>query len=220
MSQKRTIPRICLQCGAGFFVTATMVRQGRGKFCSKPCYDLAMREQARATLRHRLLARVTRLDNGCWQWTGCLGSDGYGVLKIAGRRRKAHVVAYELHLGLVPDGLVLDHLCRNRGCVNPAHLDPVTEAVNILRGESPTILLHRAGVCKRGHLVSPENTYYRKGTRQIVACRVCQRERKRRAREKAGGGRGLPNEVAARGALGLGRDGEAWLFTAGNRHGP
>lgn len=69
----------------------------------------------------------------CWLWTAHVNDDGYGVLKVEGRTRPAHIWSYEYHVGEVPTGLELDHLCRVRACVNPWHLDPVTHAENVRR---------------------------------------------------------------------------------------
>jgi hypothetical protein len=72
---------------------------------------------------------------GCWIWKRSLTAKGYGKLFVNGKSVTAHKYIYELHKGSVPDGLVLDHLCRNRNCVNPDHLEPVTQKENVLRGE-------------------------------------------------------------------------------------
>lgn len=77
-------------------------------------------------------------DDGCWVWTASQNGTGYGALTIAGARKLAHRLAYAHLVGPIPDGLDLDHLCRNRMCVNPAHLEPVTRRENLRR--SP--LLH------------------------------------------------------------------------------
>lgn len=70
---------------------------------------------------------------GCWVWTGPKDADGYGLIPMAGRNRAAHRVSYELINGTVAHGFVLDHLCRNKPCVNPEHLEPVTRVENLLR---------------------------------------------------------------------------------------
>jgi hypothetical protein len=70
----------------------------------------------------------------CWEWTSARTPSGYARVKRQGRDSQAHRVAYEVHVGPIPDGLELDHLCRNRGCVRPDHLEPVTHAENMRRG--------------------------------------------------------------------------------------
>src|SRR6266496_2265386 len=88
----------------------------------------------------RFWAKVDRSggSRACWLWTGKTGRDGYGRIGLGGRgalvRVRAHRFAYELLIGPIPDGLQIDHLCRVRHCVNPAHLEPVTQRENILRG--------------------------------------------------------------------------------------
>lgn len=71
---------------------------------------------------------------GCWVWQMAIKSNGYGHRKVAGRYRNAHILVWEEHNGPVPAGLQLDHLCRNRACVNPDHLEPVKQRENLRRG--------------------------------------------------------------------------------------
>jgi hypothetical protein len=84
--------------------------------------------------RMRLAIKVS--PEGCWHWTGEKNRNGYGRVRIGKRRIVAHRVMYVLTLGRIPDDLVLDHLCRNRDCVNPLHLEPVTVRENTLRGDA------------------------------------------------------------------------------------
>lgn len=85
----------------------------------------------------RIRAYSIRTPGGCWLWQGALNTKGYAVLSVGGRggrRHYAHRLSYEIHVGPIPAGLQIDHLCRVRRCVNPAHLEPVTNRENVLRG--------------------------------------------------------------------------------------
>lgn len=121
---------------------------------------------------------------GCWEWTGCK-SVGYGRIgapSIAGVKQApllAHRVAYELMVGPIPEGLVIDHLCRNRGCVNPEHLRVCTAKENTLAGAAPNIMRYWLNTCIRGHdLNDPANVYVRRDTGHRQ-CRLCIRIRER-----------------------------------------
>ena len=83
----------------------------------------------------RFKGYVTVVESGCWLWSGALTNDGYGSFSIVGRRGlPAHVWAYTHFIDVIPMGCDLDHFCRNKRCVNPEHLEPVTRSVNTLRG--------------------------------------------------------------------------------------
>lgn len=114
---------------------------------------------------------------GCWLWTASLKRDGYGEYWHDGRVARAHIVAYEVLVGPIGPGDQHDHTCRVRHCVNPAHLDPVTQRENILRGVGPTALHAAATRCINGHPFDIQNTRVRRdGAR---SCRACDRDRKR-----------------------------------------
>lgn len=118
-------------------------------------------------------------ETGCWQWTACLSRAGYGRFHVAGQSpAMAHRYAYEVLVGPIPIGLQLDHLCRVRRCVNPAHLEPVTVRENLLRGDTITAARAAQTHCGSGHALSPDNTYIKpNGCRN---CRECKRAADRR----------------------------------------
>lgn len=120
----------------------------------------------------QLMNRVKKKKNGCWEWTGFRVKEGYGGVAWQGKVKRAHRIFYELTVGPVPEGLVLDHLCRVRHCVNPDHLEAVTQKVNVQRGMG-----HGSrDECPYGHpLVS------RSGERRY--CKVCNRLRMRERRK-------------------------------------
>jgi len=133
----------------------------------------------------RVLARLGPYPGPgpCWLWPGSLTSSGYGKVKPGpeGGTCLVHRLTYLHMVGPVPDGLDLDHLCRVKACANPAHLDPVTRAVNLARGEHN----HRGKThCKRGHAFTPENTYVSSKNATWRVCAECQREASRRYRQR------------------------------------
>ena len=118
---------------------------------------------------------------GCWLWTASCFRDGYAQFKFQGRNRLAHVLAYELHRGPVPEGLELDHTCRVRHCVNPWHLEPVTHQENVLRGNGLAAQNARKTECPAGHLYDEANTLVCGRRRFCRACAATKADRKRRA---------------------------------------
>lgn len=138
----------------------------------------------------RFWAKVERSDD-CWLWRGGISSSGYGHLVRNGVNYMAHRYAYEQVVGPIPEGLVLDHLCRVPPCVNPAHLEPVTNAENLRRGVNVGAVaqaLQRAKThCPQGHAYDDANTYVRPGPRACRECRKCHTEAARRynARKRA-----------------------------------
>lgn len=140
----------------------------------------------RPSLVERFWAKVDKTPL-CWEWTAHLSRDGYGKFSADGRKIEgAHRVAYELLVGPIPEGMQLDHVCRNRSCVRPSHLEVVTNAENQRRGIAGEVLRRRLlaiDECKHGHPYTPENTYVdpRTGARN---CRECGRARCRARRRR------------------------------------
>lgn len=119
-------------------------------------------------------------EDDCWIWIGKKNNYGYGIICRSQKELSAHRVSYERTFGKIPRGMVIDHLCRNRACVNPLHMQVVTNVENVMRGMSPYAQKKRWTHCHNGHSLSGENLKIRKnGTR---FCRECDKLRARTRR--------------------------------------
>jgi hypothetical protein len=143
-----------------------------------------------ARLPLRFWDKVIVSPSGCWCWTAARVPTGYGQFWDGERLQLSHRVSFTVLTGPVPEGLQLDHLCRNRGCCNPAHLEPVTCSVNVLRGTGPrnnVARCKRITHCPKGHEYTPENTRVRGNWRGCWTCHRIQSRggtyHRRRARE-------------------------------------
>lgn len=182
--------RTCTVCG--------LYRKHCARGMCRGCYDKARpprvetpgcsgrkRPTPTRTVEERFWAKVDKIPDGCWVWIAKVSGGGYGEFYPTRKAPvAAHRYAYEMLREPIPAGLQLDHLCRNRACCNPDHLEPVTSRENTLRGNSPGALALRTNHCKRGHEFTDENTYRVPNGRQ---CRTCRRawEAARRAARRA-----------------------------------
>lgn len=124
----------------------------------------------------RFWAKVSQ-GSGCWLWLGAPSSSGYGRTKVDGREVLAHRRAYQLLVGPIPAGLQIDHLCRNRICVRPSHMEVVTNRTNVLRGVGPSAANTAKERCPAGHQYDAANTYIDKRGKRY--CRACGRDKQR-----------------------------------------
>lgn len=132
------------------------------------------------TIEERLLSKIQIDNKDCWVWTGSVFKQKYSTysqIRIKNKCRKAHQVSYEVFIGPIPQGRELDHLCKNKLCINPAHLEPVTHFENMERGYWTT-----KDECIHGHSYGGGNTYL--NTRGHRECRTCRKERSQKFYER------------------------------------
>ena len=131
-------------------------------------------------MRSRIESKfIPEPNSGCFIWTGMLNGAGYGMVAVTTngvkRLRRAHRLYYEIEKGPIPEGLVIDHLCRMRCCLNPAHMEPVTSVENVMRGESFFAQQVRRTHCPQGHLYGGKNLRISAKGERI--CKICDRNR-------------------------------------------
>lgn len=132
----------------------------------------------------RLMDGIVKVDEtGCWEWHHSMTRPGYGRIRSNGTAWLAHRFSYTELVGPIPDGLEIDHLCRNRACVNPDHLEPVPQHINWQRGESPSQIHAQKESCDRGHPLDGENLIRLKSRPTWRRCRTCHNANKRALRQ-------------------------------------
>lgn len=140
-------------------------------------YDLSvdLPEDVRRDLRIRIFSRIITDGRGCWNWVGSIKPGGYGNITYKKVVYNAHRISFAVFSGTIPAGLTIDHLCKNRRCLNPQHMEIVTAGENALRGGSSPAMNAKKRVCKRGHeLVSLSDK--RKGHSSAKRhCPICER---------------------------------------------
>lgn len=141
------------------------------------------------TTGQRILKSVEPNPNGCWIWKRQLYRNGYGRIQFGGQNKRiymlAHRVSYDTFIGPIGDGLVLDHLCRNKACVNPQHLEPVSQKTNLNRGKDMIWMVRRKQThCKHGHSLDDAIPEWKEGKIIGRKCRVCNYEYKKAYRER------------------------------------
>jgi hypothetical protein len=184
--------RVC-DCGCGQPTTvATQTNNREGRIKGQPTRFIVGHTnipRPRRSLEERFHAKFEKgAPDECWLWQGAIKDTGYAALSRGGQGEGivyAHRLADELDGREIPEGMVVDHLCRNRACVNPAHLEVVTHQVNIRRGEAPSIVIARTGICTRGHVIADDYEERGNGKRACRKCiRITNRDASRRYREK------------------------------------
>ena len=139
------------------------------------------------TLYERLMEHVVVAESGCHEWMGPRNKAGYGKFQLQGASLLTHRLAWEMEVGPIPEGLTIDHLCRNRCCLRIDHLEVVTGLVNILRSDGPSARNARKTHCKRGHEFTIENTIksVSRNGRPARTCRTCRADVRHAKKAKA-----------------------------------
>ena len=133
--------------------------------------------------KRRIIGKIAQPVNpfGCWEWLGWKNSDGYGYFDFGRTKVKAHRLIYEMMVGDIPEDRVLDHLCQNRSCVNPYHIEIVTNKENLLRGDLNG-WRKRKTHCPKGHELTPDNLDKYQLSRGERRCKRCKNDRQKERR--------------------------------------
>jgi HNH endonuclease len=170
------MPKSCEYCGC------KLVRRPKEcpgafpkrRFCSKLCAGASRRENLAAKI-----VRLTLIDpnTGCWICVAGKNAYGYGVMHANGRTIQAHILSWTLKYGPVPKGMELHHMCENKLCCNPKHLEPITRAAHLMRSRRSLAFINKHKThCKHAHEFTPENTLLSHDGKQR-RCKACARAR-------------------------------------------
>lgn len=185
LPQKPNVERVCRRCGSTFLTFRSRVNRGGAIYCSRNCFRItdglerfySYVDKSGPTPEHR------HELGPCWEWQSCKDAGGYGRFCDKRVCKPAHVWIWELTNGPKMEGYDIDHLCRNRGCVNPEHLEHVTHRENVLRGMMPSAVVARTGICRNGHRMEGDNLMIEKNGRR--RCLQCRRESNKRCKQLA-----------------------------------
>ena len=164
---------LCQECGQTRWLKYPDMAGWMCRICAQKIAARAAATSNTSSTLEKFEQYVRRTD-GCWEWTGHCYGNGYAAITHDRHQMLAHRWSYEHFVGHIPDGLTIDHLCRNRRCVRPDHLEPVTSGENTRRAMRNT--------CIKGHPFDEANTWTYRGKRY---CRTCRRDRNRARRNHA-----------------------------------
>lgn len=150
----------------------TLLSEKGGRLPKPSAYEPWSTEPYWRFARLRFFRKIKVTESGCWEWTGgFFAGKEYGQFSAFGKTLIAHRFAYEALRGPIPDGLTIDHLCRNPACMNPSHHEPVPDVENVMRGFGPFAVNARKFECKRGHPFVDSNVHYTtSGSRMCMEC--------------------------------------------------
>jgi hypothetical protein len=170
----------CSLCGNEKWTLRYSFQNSKTGLC-KECVSASLRRK----IEDRFWEKVDK-SNNCWNWIGAITRDGYGAFQVTSKKTiRAHRLSFEMSKGMIPVGLVLDHICNNKKCVNPEHLRAVTNWENIKRSNAICSVNARVTHCPKGHPYDDVNTYHLpKGGRGCKACRLQVRIKNRRMKHE------------------------------------
>jgi hypothetical protein len=174
IGMKGRLLRCRCACGTERDLYASKFKPNSVLSCGCSAHPKGVIDTAKLAAKMELFS-IPEPNTGCTLWLKHLAPNGYGTVAVGGRVRYAHRVAFELAKGPIPSGLQIDHLCRVRSCINPQHLEAVTQKVNWFRGFSPPALNAKKTHCRRGHLLDSRHFVYGKARGRY--CSTCNRDR-------------------------------------------